>query len=171
MTSTAVWRQWRTTWEWEGTVAPDLRDRLDAFLTYLHRAAADLAATVADATDGDLIFLLSSSLLWMDGDPIDRAVIVEAWRDTATPVAESTQLTRWIDDLESRLAPERPVIQAAAVMLLLERVFRALLATGTLSDSAADSVERAADHLEAQLVGVLKDVRASVIPPSTYRMM
>ena len=113
------------------TVAPDLRDRLEAFLRYVDRATATLAATVADATDEDLIFLLSASLLWKDEVETDAVVLAAAWRATWTRWPDGAALSRWLEALERVLAPERPALQAAIVMVLLERVCRALLATGT----------------------------------------
>ena len=57
MVDTCLWRSWETRIDWtaNATVPQDIRDRLTAFLAPVCAVIANLAATLTDATDGDLI--------------------------------------------------------------------------------------------------------------------
>ena len=63
MASTCLWRATRATLEWDPdvTVPQDVRHRLAAFLAPVWATIADLAAAVTEATDDDLIAVLSRS--------------------------------------------------------------------------------------------------------------
>ena len=69
MADTCLWRSWETRIDWTAypTVAQDVRNRVTAFLQPVCAAIADLAVTLPDATDDDLIAVLGSHLLCLPG--------------------------------------------------------------------------------------------------------
>lgn len=171
--ATALWRQWESTLEWDAdaTVPQNVRDRLAAFLGHVWAAITDLAAAVADATDGDLIALLVPQLLRLHGPAQDRAaeVIAAAVHDRYIDTTDAGRIEAWVAALDRILEGKAAPCQWAIIAILLERVLRAVVASTEREDT--DALDHAADVLAASMVGLLQEVRSRAIPPQAYHVM
>jgi hypothetical protein len=178
MASTCLWRLWHPTLEWEKDVQvpQDVRARLMAFLEPVWAATADLAAAVTDATDDDLIAVLSPHVLRLHTPAQDRTVaalaaVVRDWlvADPRGPHTDRDRLHAWMAAVDCTLEGKAPAVQWAIVAVFLERVLRALLASPELEDTVA--LEDAADVLAASMVDLLREVQSRAIPPESYHVM
>jgi hypothetical protein len=178
MADSHAWRSWTSTLEWDAdvTVPQDVRDRLAAFLRPVWAAIADLAVAVTDATDADLIAVLSQPVLRLprparDGTVEAVAAIIRG-EEVAGPHGPYTAVDRlqaWMAAVDRVLEGKAPAVQWAIVAVFLERVLRARLASPEAEDP--DALEHAAEVLAASMVGLLQEVRSRAIPPEAYHVM
>ena len=181
MAGTCLWRKWETRLDVDAiaTVPQDVRDRLAAFLTPVCAAIADLAATLTDATDDDLVAVLGPHVLSLPGPEHARTVaalagvvvdrLEAALGGPHTDPAAEERLHVWLLAVNRALDGKAVVGRWAIVAIFLDRVLRARL-TGPEADDS-DVLDHVADVLGAAIGGLLQEVSSRVIPPETYHVM
>jgi hypothetical protein len=165
------WTRWHISVAWEPDVAPDLKDRLDAFLTVVLTRVASLAVRLDGALDVDVLAALSGVLSQVERrtrpDTDLMVAAVHLWGKT---LADETAVAAWQRVIEQTCVDDAVPVQWVTVGLLLERVCRALLASRRHEDME-DVLETAADALEAGTRCVLSDVLAHHIAANLFRSM
>ena len=174
MASTHLWRSWSATVEWDtdATVPPDIRRQLAAFVDHVWSALAEVAAAVADATDGDLIALLVDQALRLHGSAQDQTATAMAAvvRDRYVDTMDVDRIEAWTAAIARILEEKAPPVQWAIVAVLFERVLRAVLASGHPREDT-DAIELAADALASSMRDVFRAVCTRAIPPQAYHVM